>query len=210
MCVRSTRFRPCPNYTAPGGYLLLERLLVGLVVRHLKRLDRPIVSAVKRPLTANRLQRWGRGARKHDVHLMDDALEAWAIVLAALCSDRHFSACSSFAKLQGEPIQLGLRRLSPGEDAEVHNEASILSEHDWKVGLFRHKGLFPASGREVTPPSGAYGPERKVGRDEDGRGLRVQMDELERVRERQGSAVRERHPQRLVAAPLSACRDGSS
>jgi len=154
VCVRSTRFRPCPNYTAPGGYLLLERLLVGLVVRHLKRLDRPIVSTVKRPLTANRLQRWGRGARKHDVHLMDDALEAWAIVLAALCSDRHFSACSSFAKLQGEPIQLGLRRLSPGEDAEVHNEASILSEHDWKVGLFRHKGLFPASGREVTPHLG--------------------------------------------------------
>ena len=106
--------------------------------RHLERLDGPIFSAAQRPLAADRFYRGRWGTGKRDVHLVDDALETLTVILAARCSDRHLSARSSFAQLKGQPIQLSLRGLSPGKDAEVDDDAPVLGEHYGQLIAIRH------------------------------------------------------------------------
>ena len=73
------------------------------------------------------------------MHLVDDALEAPTIILAALCSDRHLSARSSLAEYVGQPIQLCLSGLSPGEHAEVDNDASVLGERYGQLVAISHR-----------------------------------------------------------------------
>ena len=106
--------------------------------RHLERLDAPIFGAVQRPLAADRLHRWSCGNGKRDVHLVDDALEAWTVILAARCSDRHLSARPSLAQHKSQPIQLCLSGLSPGKDAEVDNDAPVLGKHYGQLIAIRH------------------------------------------------------------------------
>ena len=83
---------------------------------------------------------------------MDDAFEVSSVILAALGSDRHPRSGSGLAKRQGEPIQLSLSGLSPGEDPEVDNDAVVLGERDRElIVIDRHGKGFPLSRGELTP-----------------------------------------------------------
>jgi len=71
--------------------------------------------------------------------MVDYAIKFWTLVLAALRSDRHLSASASSAKSQSKPIQLCLSGFSSRNDAEVHNDASVLGERYWQLAAICHQ-----------------------------------------------------------------------
>jgi hypothetical protein len=117
------------------------------------------------------------------VHLVDDALEASNVLLAACCRDRHLSAGSSLPESQGQPINLCLSGFAPAQDAEVDDDAPVLGERNRELSSIHHtdRELPRNPGEQPTSTGRALGCSvcfQEEGRSQRPSSLRPELDYL--------------------------------